>query len=50
MTSRPLLTRVEELIVTSGPIDQVGWASACSGVTSSELLAAAGRGTGHRSR
>ena len=30
----PLFTRVAELVVTSGPIAQVGWASACSGVTS----------------
>ena len=34
ITSRPLLTRVAELIVTTGPMSQVGWASACSGVTS----------------
>ena len=34
MTSRPLLTRVAELIVTTGPMSHVGWASACSGVTS----------------
>ena len=34
ITSSPLLTRVAELIVIIGPIDQVGWASACSGVTS----------------
>lgn len=34
MTSRPLLTRVAELIVTTGPMFQVGWASACLGVTS----------------
>lgn len=34
MTSRPLLTRVAELIVMTGPIAQVGWASACSRVTS----------------
>lgn len=33
MTSRPLFTRVAELIVTTGPMSQVGWASACSGVT-----------------
>jgi hypothetical protein len=30
----PLLTRVAELIVMTGPIFQVGWARACSGVTS----------------
>jgi hypothetical protein len=29
-----LLTMVAELIVTTGPMTQVGWASACSGVTS----------------
>ena len=34
ITSRPLLTRVAELIVTTGPMSQVGCASACSGVTS----------------
>ena len=34
ITSRPLLTRVAELIVTTGPMSQVGWFSACSGVTS----------------
>ena len=34
MTSRPLFIRVAELIVTTGPMSQVGWASACSGVTS----------------
>src|SRR5271155_3413234 len=33
ITSRPLFTNVAELTVTSGPIFQVGWASACSGVT-----------------
>ena len=33
ITSRPLFTSVAELIVTSGPMFQVGWASACSGVT-----------------
>src|SRR5581483_3413706 len=33
MTSRPLLTSVAELIVTTGPMSQVGWASACSTVT-----------------
>ena len=34
MTSSPLLTSVAELIEITGPMDQVGWASACSGVTS----------------
>ena len=34
ITSRPLLTSVAELIVTTGPMSQVGWASACSAVTS----------------
>ena len=33
MSSRPLFMRVEELMVTTGPIDQVGCASACWGVT-----------------
>ena len=28
MSSRPLLTSVAELIVTTGPMSQVGWASA----------------------
>ena len=31
MTSSPLLTSVAELMVTTGPIAQVGWASACVG-------------------
>ena len=35
MTSRPLLTSVAELVVTSGPIFHVGCARACSGVTDS---------------
>ena len=30
ITSRPLLTRVAELMVTTGPMSQVGWASASS--------------------
>ena len=34
MTSRPLLTRVAELTVMTGPMAQVGWARASSGVTS----------------
>ena len=34
ITSRPLLTRVAEFSVTTGPIAHVGCASACSGVTS----------------
>ncbi len=34
ITSRPLLTSVAEFVVTSGPMDQVGWARACSGPTS----------------
>ena len=33
ITSRPLFTSVAELIVTSGPMFQVGCASACFGVT-----------------
>ncbi len=33
ITSSALLTMVAELIVTTGPMFQVGWASACSGVT-----------------
>ena len=33
MSSSPLLTRVEELTVTTGPIVQVGCARACSAVT-----------------
>ena len=36
ITSRPLFTRVAELVVTTGPMRQVGWASACSGVTDCE--------------
>ena len=31
ITSRPLLTSVAELMVTTGPMSQVGWASACAG-------------------
>ena len=38
MTSRPLLTRVAEFVVMTGPMAQVGWARACSGVTSCELV------------
>ena len=34
MTSRPLFIRVDELIVTTGPICHVGWFNACSGVIS----------------
>ncbi len=34
ISSRPLLTSVALLIVTTGPMSQVGWSSACSGVTS----------------
>ena len=33
ISSRPLFTRVAELMVTTGPIRQVGCASACAGVT-----------------
>ena len=50
ITSSPLLTRVAELIVTTGPMAQVGWASACVDGHVGELLAACGRGTGRRSR
>jgi hypothetical protein len=31
--SRPLLTRVAELVVTTRPMSHVGWASAWAGVT-----------------
>ena len=41
MSSRPLLTSVAELIVTTGPMSQVGWASACSTVTSASSSAGA---------
>ena len=41
ITSRPLLTSVAELMVTTGPMSQVGCASACSGVTSASSAAAA---------
>ena len=41
ITSRPLLTRVAELIVITGPMSQVGWASASSGVTVGQLVAGA---------
>ena len=40
ITSSALLTMVAELIVTTGPMSQVGCASACSGVTSRQLVAA----------
>ena len=50
MTSRPLLTRVAELVVMSRPMSQVGWASACAGRDVGELGAARGRGTARRSR
>ena len=49
MTSRPLLTRVAELVVMTGPMAQVGCASACSGVTSASSSRASGRGTAPRS-
>ncbi len=39
MSSRPLLTSVAELIVTTGPMSQVGCASACSTVTPSRSSA-----------
>ena len=35
MSSRPLLTSVAELIVTTGPMSQFGWARAWAGVTCS---------------
>ena len=34
MTSSPLFINVDELMVTTGPIFQVGWFNACSGVMS----------------
>ena len=40
ISSRPLLTSDAEFSVFIGPIDQVGWAPACSGVTSSRSSAA----------
>ena len=49
MSSRPLLTRVAELIVITGPMAQVGWARASWTVTfASSALAQCLRG-GHRS-
>jgi hypothetical protein len=39
MSSRPLLTRLAEFRVFIGPIDQVGWAPACSRVTPSSCAA-----------
>ncbi len=50
MTSRPLLTSVAELIVITGPIAQVGCASASSTVTSasSRLRTAAEGAAGRR--
>ena len=50
ITSRPLLTRVAELIVMTGPMSQVGWASACSGVTSASSLGGAAAERARRSR
>ena len=50
MTSRPLFISVELSIVILAPMFQVGCASASAIVTSRELLAACGRGTGRRSR
>ena len=41
ITSSPLFTSVAELIVTTGPMSQVGWSSASSGVTCAQLLAGA---------
>ena len=41
MTSRPLLTRVAEFVVTMRPMSQVGWSSASAGVTSCQRLSAA---------
>ena len=48
ITSRPLFTRVAELMVTTGPIAQVGCASACAAVTSAiwSARAAAERAAG----
>ena len=37
ITSSPLFTRVAELMVITGPMSQVGWAIACSTVTSRQL-------------
>lgn len=39
ISSRPLFTSVAEFRVFIGPIDQVGWAPACSGVTDSSRSA-----------
>ena len=47
ITSRPLFTRVAELIVTTGPMSHVGWASASSTVTSASCRGC-GPGTAHR--
>ena len=41
ISSRPLLTSVAELIVMTGPMFQVGWASACCGGDPGQLVAAA---------
>ena len=50
ISSRPLFTRVAELTVTTGPIDQVGCASACSAVTPASVVRepAAERAAGRR--
>ena len=49
ISSSPLLTSVAELIVTTGPMFQFGWARAWAGVTCSSS-ACCGPGTGRRSR
>ena len=48
ITSSPLLTRVAELMVTTGPMSQVGWASACVDGHVEQLARGCGRGTGRR--
>ena len=50
ISSRPLFISVAESIVILPPIAQVGCASACSTVTSSQLARACARGTGRRWR
>ena len=50
ITSSPLFTRVAELIVTTGPMSQVGWASACSRGHVEQLARGCGRGTARRWR
>ena len=50
ITSSPLLTSVAELIVTTGPMSQVGWFERLLGRDVGQLRRGCGRGTGPRWR